>query len=357
MKKTNIFLYFIIAATALFSCTDKASDTTKKFTVDFDHPKTLEINDDDIITLEANDSSLLFDICNLLTVNGKMAIHSRNTMKVFDSDGHYIRNIGAEGHSQNEYQTISNVFSDGNDVCIYDFMSTAILRYDIDGKLKSRISFRDLLPSGAEMPNHLYKSKNGYVAVNSYGGEGRKVACLSILGNDFKTSKKMDGKYLANGLFFPDDIAFKGDDILYWQPLCDTLFTVRDETVKPYRIFDLGENAFPEDIARQDAYKRMDYANKKHKDGEPFAGMIRYYSPYKDNMFFVCVAPAGNVVVCKYDDSSDTVKTFKCKFTNQSMELQSFLKIIGDNLYLAALDKDKSSANPYIIKLSVDKLL
>ena len=357
MKK----LYFALTLILFFfiSCNSDIGDTSfHKVTVNFDDAKTIIVNNNSIIELETNDSSLLYDICKIIGFDNKYVIHSRDKVRVFDDTGHYLYNIGNVGHSGNEYQGVSNIFKDSNMVCIYDFSTMSLLSYDVNGKFIKRLNIGDKLPVNDEMtpPSHLYKNGNKFVSVNCFGGDYRKIPVLSIASDDFKSYNKIVGKNRMTGLSFPDDVLFVDDAIFYWQPMCDTLFIANDKDIKPYCFFDLGKYSFPEELTHKDVYERIDYVNNKEKEGKPFAGMIRYYSCYGESLFFVCIAPGNETVLCQYDMKSRDVRVYKFTLPKKTMKLQTFLQIIGDEIIMAADDDKDASKNPYLIKMNIKDL-
>lgn len=97
--KTSILA--ILAAIVASSCKDgQESRFLTEVKIDFDKKEIIKVDDKQIVRLETSDNSLLFDLCNVETVDSFYVIHSRNFLKQFDKEGKFVRNIGAQGHAK-----------------------------------------------------------------------------------------------------------------------------------------------------------------------------------------------------------------------------------------------------------------
>lgn len=346
--KTSILA--ILAAIVASSCKDgKKSRFLTEVKIDFDKKEIIKVDDKQIVRLETSDNSLLFDLCNVETVDSFYVIHSRNFLKQFDKEGKFVRNIGAQGHAKNEYQRISNFFVYNNTIKLYDFDSNSLISYDGNGGYKGRTKVLNTDDKNTITPNHLYQTNDGYISVNAFGGNYRTVPCLSKTDTQMKNYLPFSGRYVENGFVLPDDICLWNDKALYWQPLCDTLFVVEGNEVHPLYHFDLGEHAIPNDISCKDVYERIDYSNRMYNEKKPFAGMLRYFSVYDEFIYFVCLAPGYEITLCSLNTKDNTSKLYQFDFSNENMQLQPFLKIIGDKMILSAIDKSKPTENPCLI--------
>ena len=355
--RIKAYIVMAIAAFIAFSCSDgRKHGQMTEIEIDFKKKENLKIDDKQIVSLETSDSSLLFDICNVETVDSFYVIHSRNFLRVFDKEGNYIRNIGGLGNSRNEYKSIANFFVEDDVVTLYDFSSKSLISYDVNGVYKGR---RKVVGSGgtnAIVPNHLYKSDGGYVCVNTFGGSDRTVTCLSRIDSLMTEYTPLVGRDLENGFFLPDDVCMYDDKILYWQPLCDTLFVAEGNEVFPLYHFNLGKYSMPNEVACKNVYERIDYSNKMYKEGKPFAGMLRYYSVCDKLIYFVCVAPGYEIMLCSLNTENNDVRVYQLELPKEDLQVQPFLKILGDELVMYAIDKTKATENPYLITLEIEKV-
>ena len=355
---TKNFYYILIVILTLVSCKKNAnfkSPTTVK--INLNDTKSIVVDKNQIINLETTDSSLLFDICNLHVVDNHFIIHSRNSVKAFDRQGNYIRDIGSVGKANNEYTNVSNVFIDNDKIVIYDFGKQCLHSYGLDGTFYGNIPVIIQEAENTTYPNDIYKIGNSYVFVNSYGGEGRNVTALSLAENDMRTITPISGKVLTSGFFSPDDVCEYGDNLLYWQPLCDTLYIADNENMYPLYYFDFGKNAIPKDIAQKDFYDRMDYVNRIHAENKPFAGMIRYYASSDNLILFVCVAPNNEITLCKLNTENNEVESYRFDFEKKGLKLQPFLKLVNDTIFLSVIDKNNPTSNPGLIAIKANTII
>lgn len=355
---TKKLCYILIGVLTLVSCKDNAdSKSLITVKVNLNDMKSMVVNANQIINLETSDSSLLFDICNLHVIDNHFIVHSRNSVKVFDRQGNYVRDIGTRGKANNEYTNVSNTFVDDDKVVIYDFGKQCLHSYGLDGAFHGNTPVITQEAENATTPNHIYKMGKSLVLVNSYGGEDREVTVLSRAEEDMRTITPIQGKTLTSGVFFPDDVCEYGNDLLYWQPLCDTLFVVRNEKIHPWYYFDFGENAIPRDFAQMDFYDRLDYVNRRHSEGQPFAGMIRYYTSVSNFIFFVCVAPSNQIVLCKLNTEDNEVESYLFVFENKGLKLQPFLKIVDDTVFLSVIDENNPTLNPGLLAIKTKTMI
>ena len=62
------------------------------------------------------------------------------------------------------------------------------------------------------------------------------------------------------------------------------------------------------------------------------------------------------ITLCSLNTKDNTVKLFQFDFTNKNMQLQPFLKIIGDKMLLSAIDKTKPTENPCLIIFEIENI-
>lgn len=88
-----------------------------------------------IIPLETSDSSLIYDICALEIIDGKLFVNSRNYIRIYDGiDGHFIGNAGRVGNGVGEYLMIGNISADADTLMVFDSNKHEILRYGPSGE-------------------------------------------------------------------------------------------------------------------------------------------------------------------------------------------------------------------------------
>lgn len=340
----NIIKFAFISL--LVSCTNKdKTDIHQSIKINFSEITCINQSDGRIVNLETTDNSLIYDICNFNVDKDTFVVHSRDFLYTFTSTGNFIGRVSQKGHAMNEHLQISNVFFGDGVVGLYDFSKNAILRFNLKGQLlsaqKCNIADEDIRPF------HIYPWNEGYIALNSYGGEVAERKTLCFLNKEFTEGKPIEGRSLSTGFSTYDDIHIdtKGN-VLYWEMLCDTLFTIDKGDLKPLFAIDFGKYALPDDIARKDVYERINYVNNLKDKGRQFAGMARYYQRIDHMIYFSCVSPDNNIVLCQYDENKGTTRLFTVAFDNKQYTTAPFFLIKENFVYWEFRNKDDLLLNP-----------
>lgn len=338
------------------SCTNVDKTVTKSVKVDFSKMSYISQSDGQIVNLETTDQSLLYDICSFNVYKDTFVVQSRNFLHTFTSTGKFIGCISRRGQAGNEYINLSNVFFEDNGIVgVYDFNKGTIQRFNLEGQLlsvqKSTIVNEDIKPTD------VYPWNDGYIAKNCYGGEFADRKTLCFLDRDLTTATPIEGRSLLTGFSSSDLISVDKDrNVLYWEMLCDTLFTVNNDLLTPLLIIDFGEHALPADIARKDVYDRIDYANKTKEMGELFAGMARYYQRINDMIYFSCISPDNGIVLCQYNENKETIRLYAIDFDDK-YKTGSFFLIKDDLVYWEIRDNNDLQLNPALFIFNLKDLV
>ena len=174
---------------------------------------------------------------------------------------------------------------------------------------------------------------------------------------EFTSGKPIEGRSLSTGFSTYDDISIdqKGN-VLYCELLCDTLFTVNDDELAPLLAIDFGEYALPYDIARKDVYEREDYVAGLYKEGRPFAGHPAFCQRIDGMIYFTCISPDWNVLLCRYDEKKGTTRLFAVDFDNPQYMTQLPFFIRDNVAYWQVRDKNNASQNPLLFVFPLDCL-
>ena len=129
------------------------------------------------------------------------------------------------------------MFFENGTVGLYDFSKNTILRFNLKGQLLS-VQRCDIAEEDIK-PFHIYPWNNGYIVLNSYGGESTDRKTLCFLNKELTSGNPIEGRTLSTGFSTYDDISIdqKGN-VLYWEMLCDTLFTIHNGLLTP--LFAIG---------------------------------------------------------------------------------------------------------------------
>lgn len=353
ITKSLITLSAVFIIICFSSCGHKALEIGT-IAPDFNNVMMINVSEDDIISLETSAKSLLYDICGMYIEGGNFYIQSRNHLRVFDSQGKYVKDISSRGHGEGEYQRISNFFVKEGNVFIYDFDSQSLFRYGLDGSFVSRIRLSNIDLNEMTPPSALFPCGKGWVSVNCYGGD-RSIPTLSMWDEDLQVSKSVKGRFLKSGTSFYDKVFVSEDScILYWEPLCDTVFEIRDDTLYPLYKIDFGEKALPKNIAVKTIDERL-----SHLASHPeitFYGMARWYQRCNGNLYFSFMGPEKRVFLCRYNETNGDTRVFRITTSLGKYRVQPFFHIDNDRLLVEAHDEDEVSVNPSLLIIRLEDL-
>lgn len=352
MKNFTQLFYVALISFALFSCAENTE--IERIPVDFTNVKTMTMDDANIIHLETSDNSLLYDLCAIEIVDDKFFIFSRNVVKAFDKEGRYLFDLGQKGQGPKDHTTVTYFFSDGKKLSIYDFNIKKVLNYNSDG------DFMDVVPikvqEGLSAPvKILHFDDQSFVCQNCYvGGRDTNMEALSRWNSDFTKGKVIKGRTLTTGLRLPDACHIdENKRILYWEPVKDTLFAVKEEVLQPLYKIDFGAHAMPEDIMCRDDYDRVMLAGKE--ENYKYAGVARYYQVHNDKIFFTCIFKE-KVYLCAYDEKTKKTMVITIGGKDEQYRLCPFFKIHQDTLYMEMQNMKDIEQNHFLYKLPISEI-
>jgi hypothetical protein len=341
------------------SCTNSDEEQTMStVTIDFDNAKEITIDPTNIVALETDSNSILADISFLEPVDDKYIVQSQSMVHVFDTNGKYLYDIGRMGNARNEFHDLSSIYYKDDCFHIYDFGQNSLLVYNPAGEWQKTINLTDNWPEDIQHPSKLY-SFDGlpYISISSFGGDNISTPLVAFVEEDFSSSTTVPEILVKDGLTFMDNCTTGKDGSLYvWKPLCDSLFVIKDKTLaKTYKI-DFGSHAIPEDVAAKDAYERFFYINEQNRQGKHIACMAKYYNVVDEYVYFVCVAPDGNINLCKFSrkDNTPVAKVYSFKLKVDNKKVGPFLKIKDNKVYLSLVDTGDSAENPSLAILNLE---
>ena len=139
--------YLILTLTLIFAgCKEKSRPTANLAIFSHDRIKEIEkiefdnkefLDSCEFVRLETSDESLFGEITQLETFDGKFYIYDRQTMKikVFDSAGRFLYDIGKKGQGPGEYVYINFFFLNPKEkkIGLYDPGKGAVHEYTLDG--------------------------------------------------------------------------------------------------------------------------------------------------------------------------------------------------------------------------------
>lgn len=110
------------------------------------------------ISLETTDKSLIGHIIDVKLVNDKLFVADKQSVFVFDLDGHLYSKIAAYGRGPGEYLSVSgmDVNISNNEINVYDVTNRVMLVYSLDGSFLRKVAIEGLPRDFAVLSNGDY---------------------------------------------------------------------------------------------------------------------------------------------------------------------------------------------------------
>ena len=192
------------------------------------------------------------------------------SIKVFSTNGKYIRNIGNLGHGNGEYINIDDFTMSLNGDSVLILCNNSVLAYDDKGNF--------LFNKDIDMPGVIRRIEccnGGYVCLTEYKGNDY---LLHFLDYDFKIKKELinsDGKIIKEPSDVINPIQVHGKDVWYYDWFTSTFYVV--DTQDDYKISSYKINT--EKANKPEQYEVDDYVFSNDFDA------VSYYTVV-DNMIF-----------------------------------------------------------------------
>lgn len=359
MKDLRSLIIYVFIALGIVGCRQSRQYTTSVLEANLDNAKVVTINPNDILWLETNDSSVIYDISNINFLNGRMLIQSRSFWKIFSEDGKYIGEVARRGEGPEDYTWISNIWNDDSLAYLYDFQLNKIQKYDSNGHYHG---FDTIKRGPAEdfnaQPNEVYVTKNdGVFYVNTFMGTPPYSYIFSHASDINSTPKAIEVKRRENGHTFWNRVFVDNDNhrLLYWEHIKDTLFTVSADGVYPLYIFDYGKNKVPQEITEKGSVVKrfMDLQDMGEND---YAYPMRYFQIHNGKIYFIVPKNKQGYIGCIDEDKNMVAFTEFRTPDNMHLLPQLFFKIEGNDILLAIVDEDNPESNPGLLKFPISEL-
>lgn len=198
----------------------------------------------DTIELEATQESLIGNITRITVVGDTIFVWDMpNKLLAFSEAGEFLYNIGAKGRAHNEYIGVNDYFIKGDTINLLDFMGSKVLRFKTNGE------HIDNHPLGISYIDKIWPMPNdGYIALHTYGNKEDEPKFV-WLDDRFDIIRSSEERRI-NTLSLPNTFSQNGDDMIFWELLNDTIYSIGKERVVPKYIVDFAEYSIPSYIHR-----------------------------------------------------------------------------------------------------------
>ncbi|MDE6772542.1 MAG: 6-bladed beta-propeller [Muribaculaceae bacterium] len=350
----NVFLVLVIGL-SLFAGCSREDDTEGLSTLSVDLSKTedLLLSNGKILNIETSDSSLLYSYANILKSDGRLFIHSRDLLKIFDPvTGKYLGRLGRKGNGPAEYASINQVWMEGDTVRLFDFNTRSVLSFKPDGTFISKVNpylGDNSRTNDLKFPVYVmkYPDSSGYIGLNCFtDGTTETNPTASFYDNDLGFVSDIRGRELREGGNLNDRMSadLENGRMLMWEGLKDTLFTVTKTDIRPLYAFDFGKNRFPPEYQNlPELFGRA----QKFREGKdvPYASAMHCFQKQGDRIFFSFSTSDERFFLGMIDIGNKTVRTFRLVSPYGRFSQSSYMTMMDGSLYISLTDGDSPESN------------
>ena len=276
-------LLLLLLVTFLFGCkgTDKNKLDVDYTYIPSDKITTIEkIGFDDnrfidsctFVTLESSEEAIFGKIYQIGIHDDKYYIldHATNRVKVFDSTGKFLSNIGTPGEGVGEYHSICSfvINEKENKICMFDPMPSSVHEYSLDGHFLKKVKYSDERFSCME--DAIWK--DGYIYCFLDQSHFNSMMYYKISDRDYSVIDQW-GEYpvkpepgiQAGYSIGKHPISCYGDNVSCISLYSDTLYSYKEGELSPFLLIETGKPNIPSDYFKgksfefepQDAYFHM----------------------------------------------------------------------------------------------------
>jgi hypothetical protein len=325
----------------------ESKDSLEVVSVNIDSVKSIDISKGKIIELETTDSSLLYDIVYTDFLKNKIIVTTRDNAIIFDNNGKYLFTLGYKGNGPDEYVNFTNVFIRNEGIYLYDNTSKKILMYDENGNF---IFSTKINADNEYSPSYLFPLNDGrFITKNTFQGDMAYTPIACILDEKLKEINTVEGNKIKTGLTTGDNFFQYDDEILYWETLCDTIFSIIDyKKMAPKYFVDFGKYSLPQtERIGKDVYDLIEYSNKP-ENANKIASFIRYINESDDFLRFMFIFQS-KVYYCYYDKLKKTTQTYCFEDVKKEFKPAPFVYYHDGYVYLSVFSESDFEKNPYLV--------
>lgn len=359
MRSIIQFFLGLLVLIGFFGCSHIDGRSSRILIADLDKAKVITMNPKDIIWLETNDSSLIYDISGLFWMKDRMVIQSRSSLKSFYHDGRFYGDVAKKGDAPEDFTWIGNTWKDDSLVYLFDGQIRKIQKYDDRGNYHGydTITFGPREDYNTQPCEAYFTKDDGVFYVNTFFGCPPFSYIFCHADSPTVAPKAIESKCRENGHTFWNRVFIDNDNhrLLYWEHVKDTLFTVDQEGVYPTYIFDYGKNKVPQEIAGKPYV--TDRLMDLHELGEnDYAYPMRYFQMHKGKIYFVVPKNKQGYIGCIDEKKKEVAFTEFRSPEELDLLPQIFFLIEGDDILLSVIDEGQPESNPGLLRIPISEI-
>lgn len=363
--KMNNSLFVALPSILLFSyaCSQRAAspDIDTTINISLDEVARIEVDTTRMTRLEATDSSMLFDIDQLIINNNIYIVKSRNYLRAFDkSTGMFNNDVAQYGSRKSDFSNISMLWVNNDTILIFDCNRRVVLKHMPDGTFVGLSHPFRYTEIPADQPlREFYKMNDGtYLAVNgSTGGSTPRNPLLSLYSKTLSYMRPIEGRDVAESTYLTKGVLhdISHDRLLLWEPLRDTIFVADANVVRPLYAISWGSASIPDSIASKTILMERVKAFT-NPDAPLYASFIRNVQTDEGFLYFSFADNQSNNYITRYNTNDGSVLTRTFASADGRYTQGAYFMLDGDSLRMALRDNERIEANPIIYTIAKSAL-
>lgn len=343
----------------LLSCgADTRPEPPRSLHVDIDRCKAGAIDSARLVRLEASAQSLLFGIDRLLPVGNSYVVSSRNKLRAFDRrTGAYICDIARYGSGEADFSDISDVWSRGDTVFVFDSNAKTLGVYLADGTFieKRRPFAHTQFRKNQPIRKYFTMADGSLLSVNgSTGGSTVRNPLVSAYNRDYSYRTPIDGRDVKESAYLMDGACLDTarSSLLIWEPLRDTVFAADGSSgVRPLYVIDTGPHAFPPQLQALENLQERLSAFFAKEPARQYVSLIRYMQPDGDDLYFCLAGNDRRNYIVRYNTRTDSCTVRSYASADGRLAQSTFFLLDADSLRLEMRYNTDIEANPAVYSI------
>ncbi len=348
----NIFTTLIITALATASCSKEQGETVI-IPIDVTSYSQISLTSEEVIEtipLAVNEGTPLGNILSLKLYRDTILVWTKDLLTVYNRAGVWLHTIGRAGSAPGEYLGINGFFIKDGQIFINDYQGRKIVSYTMDGEFAGEQSLSD----STFWVNNIepFESGNLYVTRDTYRGEESQMPVINVLDSNLKRVAS-SAKRERSGYTLPETLFPYKDMVLYWEMLCDTIFSIDERAnIESRYIADFGEYTLPPVIeGSTDLFLRFQYLNIPYNI-ERYATMISNIRESDRYLLFSYLYGHSKQFIARYDKRSKRCKSYIIGDSDKGIALRfSYMTMIDEDILVALKRSGVNEDNPVLFRI------
>ena len=254
------------------------------------------------IPLETSDSVLISEVVQIESYNGRYYIYDKHQeigkLRVFDSKGKFLFDIGKQGNGAKEYRAMNSFFLNGkeNKIGIFDPVRLAVNEYDLNGE------FLQTIKHGQKAFLSISKTICADDCIYCFFDVSHRNDMIyfklspkdySIMDKWMPYPVKIEGRQMV-GILLKHPFSFIGNELHHISLYSDTLYTYQNGKDRPYLLIETGKPNIP-----------SDYFKNKPLGYEPNHAFIEIWQDKRYSPGFTDLFETDRYIMVKFDFNRD----------------------------------------------------